>query len=156
MRAGNVCEIGLSTSISIQSTGALAVAGVISGQNSTGQTIGARAGDPSMFVVPPVEQFRQDYTFVAPPTFIENYAAITVPQGIQVALDDIQISKQDKLQSQIVEADGTTWVTYHVSINAGVHTLKASEPFGLVVYAYDDYVSYAFPGGLDLKPTTKQ
>jgi len=34
--------------------------------------------------------------------------------------------------------------------NDGVHRLKADRPVGLVVYGFDAYVSYGYPGGTDL------
>jgi len=34
--------------------------------------------------------------------------------------------------------------------NDGVHRLKADSPVGLVVYGFDAYVSYGYPGGTDL------
>ncbi len=34
--------------------------------------------------------------------------------------------------------------------NDGVHSLKANVPVGLVVYGFDAYVSYGYPGGTDL------
>jgi hypothetical protein len=34
--------------------------------------------------------------------------------------------------------------------NDGVHRLQADQPVGLVVYGFDAYVSYGYPGGTDL------
>lgn len=34
--------------------------------------------------------------------------------------------------------------------NDGVHRLTANQPVGLIVYGFDAYVSYGYPGGLDL------
>jgi hypothetical protein len=34
--------------------------------------------------------------------------------------------------------------------NDGVHRLTADQPVGLVVYGFDAYVSYGYPGGTDL------
>ena len=45
---------------------------------------------------------------------------------------------------------------FNVAVEAGVHRLEADAAFGIVVYAYDDYVSYAFTGGLDLVPKSSQ
>ncbi|MEZ4464669.1 MAG: hypothetical protein R3F43_09250 [bacterium] len=33
----------------------------------------------------------------------------------------------------------------------GVHRLTGNQPFGIIVYAFDDFVSYAFTGGLNLE-----
>jgi hypothetical protein len=35
--------------------------------------------------------------------------------------------------------------------NDSLHTLVADKPVGIVVYGYDQYASYVYPGGLDLK-----
>ncbi|MCA9670705.1 MAG: IgGFc-binding protein [Myxococcales bacterium] len=37
------------------------------------------------------------------------------------------------------------------SQNDGVHRLRANRPIGLVVYGFDAYVSYGYPGGTDLE-----
>jgi hypothetical protein len=153
LEAGQVCEFGVLSPVAVESSGALLIGGVISGHQSTGQLFtGARAGDPSFFLVPPVEQFRQDYSFVSPPTYAGNYVAVAVPQGGSVALDGVAIPDAARLELRQAELDGTTWDFYNVAVEAGYHTMKSEQPFGIVVYAYDDYVSYAFPVGLDLKP----
>ena len=46
--------------------------------------------------------------------------------------------------------------SFSVALEPGVHQLESDRSFGLIVYAYDDYVSYAFPGGLDLIPKIKE
>ena len=33
----------------------------------------------------------------------------------------------------------------------GHHVFQADPIFGVIVYGFDDYVSYGYPGGLDLK-----
>ena len=37
-----------------------------------------------------------------------------------------------------------------LKVGDGVHSLDASAPVGVVVYGYDDDVSYGYPAGLDL------
>ena len=32
----------------------------------------------------------------------------------------------------------------------GVHFIRSSEPVSVIVYGYDQYVSYGYPGGLNL------
>ena len=48
--------------------------------------------------------------------------------------------------------DGSVWLFKHWSVEAGVHKLSAQTPIGLVIYGYDDFVSYALPAGFDLAP----
>ena len=38
----------------------------------------------------------------------------------------------------------------------GAHTITSSEPSGVIVYGYDQYVSYAYTGGLDLEEINKE
>jgi len=44
-------------------------------------------GDPSMTMAVTPEQFRKDYTFLAPADHLENFADILVPKGATVILD---------------------------------------------------------------------
>ncbi len=45
---------------------------------------------------------------------------------------------------------GTYSVYRHRITKAGAHTITSSEPAGVIVYGYDQYVSYGYTGGLDL------
>lgn len=151
--AGQVCEFGTLAPVAVQSSGALIVGGVISGHHSTGlKYYGAHAGDPSFFLAPPVEQFRDSYSFVSPPTFARNYVGVAVPHSAAVALDGVSVEPQARLELRNVELGHTTWDIFNLAIEPGYHTMNSNERFGIIVYAYDDYVSYAFPGGLDLRP----
>lgn len=158
MGAGDVCEIGLKQALAINSDAPLLIAGVISGHQSTGLTsYGTQAGDPAMFLLPPVRQFRRDYSFVTSPTFKKTFAAIIAPastqfsyQGASLAPDRIHSSSSTSLLDE-------RWEIFSVDLDDdGLHTFEASSPFGMIVYAYDDYVSYAFPAGLDLANDTKE
>lgn len=157
MAEGEVCELGLREAAGVEASGSMLVAGVLSGHQSTGLTnYGTEAGDPSLFLTPPAEQFRRDYSFVTPPTFEETYAAIAIPKGVEVTYQGRYIAEDAQLERREVSLAGRRWELFNIQIEAGVHQLRADEPFGLIVYAYDDYVSYAFPGGLDLVPRMKQ
>lgn len=46
---------------------------------------------------------------------------------------------------------GTTRVYKHVEITDGPHRVQGDAPFGILVFAFDDFVSYAFTGGLNLE-----
>ena len=37
-----------------------------------------------------------------------------------------------------------------IRVKDGVHVLKSSKPVGIVAYGFDQYVSYGYPGGLNL------
>ncbi len=149
--AGQYCEFGTLDALGLHSTGALIVGGVLAGHHSTGRDrYGSHAGDPSFFLLPAVEQFRTSYSFVSPPTFEKNYVAVAAPRAAAVALDGVSIEPEQRIQLAQTTLEGARWDLYIVAVEAGYHTMEASERFAIVPHAYDDYVSYAFPGGLDL------
>ena len=45
----------------------------------------------------------------------------------------------------------TGWGLTRVEVDAGVHRMSGSQPFGVLVYGFGSYTSYAVPGGLDLR-----
>ena len=46
---------------------------------------------------------------------------------------------------------GSSFVFKHIELPVdGPQSLIGSQPFGIIVYAYDDFVSYAFTGGVNL------
>ncbi len=153
LAAGETCEFGTLDGLAVTSTGDVIVAGVLSGQESTGlASLGANAGDPSLFVVPPAAQFRNNYAFIAPPTYARNHVTIAAPAGQAVVLDGRNIEAAFRNQLTKVRVDGQTWDLFVVAIEPGLHSIESERPFGIMVYAMDDYVSYAFVGGLDLLP----
>jgi hypothetical protein len=38
-----------------------------------------------------------------------------------------------------------------VAVSDGVHVAQAEQPFGVISYGYDQYVSYGYPAGLNLE-----
>ena len=157
LRAGQSCEVGLEEVAGLTSSGPLILAGYLSGHHSTGiETFGKSMGDPAMFVMPPVLQFREDYAFVTPPTFKKTYFAIAIPKGTPLLHNGAFVKDEEKIEPQEVTLEAFRWEVFQVAVTPGVHTVSAARRFGLLVYAYDDYVSYAFPGGLNLQPRIKE
>lgn len=153
LEAGQACEFGATKATAVRSSAPILVAGVISGHQSTGvSAYGRQAGDPSMFLLGPVEQFRNQYAFANPPTFKRTYVTVTAPPGSPVTIDDRSIPAEERLERGSVTLDGQRWEVFTLAIEPGVHEMESTAEFGIVVYAYDDYVSYAFTGGLDLRP----
>lgn len=146
LRAGAFCEFGTRRAVQIDSTAPVMVMGIISGQNSTGLVgQGAHAGDPSIFLVPPDRQFRRDYTFLTPGTYFSDYVTVVTPVGNELLLDGEPVDL-----AAAVSIAGGAYIYQHIEVDPGAHTIQGRGPFGIVVYAYDDYVSYAFTGGLNL------
>ena len=47
-------------------------------------------------------------------------------------------------------SSGETWQVARFPVGAGVHFILADQPLSIIVYGYDQYVSYGYPGGLNL------
>lgn len=106
----------------------------------------ADTGDPAFILAVPVEQYRTDYSFLCPDAFEFDYVTITAPVDAVVNLDGELVPDEE-------------WETfgrgdYHVArilIEDGAHTVTSDLPVGIVVHGYDSFVSYGYPGGLDIR-----
>lgn len=110
-------------------------------------------GDPAFGIVAPTEQYRRSYTFLVPPTYVENWANVVAPLAAQgnVQLDGEPIGALSPI--------GTSrYGSAQVQLSAGVHHLEVvgdgltslDRIAGLMVYGYARYTSYLYPGGLAL------
>jgi len=129
-------------------------------------------GDPAFIHVPPTEQFRRSYVFLTPDLYAFDFIVVIAPRGTTMEFDggalpdSCEVSGADgsdphvaefltyKCQlsfPEIVEGAGSTWRVLPGDQNDGVHTLRASQPVGLLLYGFDSFVSYGLAGGTDLK-----
>jgi len=102
-------------------------------------------GDPAFILTVPVEQFRDEYTFLTPTAYKEDYINVIAPTTAFVQLDGADIPV-----SSFTSIPGTNYMVARLPSSDGAHSLKASQPVGLVVYGYHDDVSYGYPGGANL------
>ena len=109
---------------------------------------GAEIGDPAFTLAVPVEQWRNDYIVLTPPAYDQgDFLNVMAASGVEILLDGTPVD------SDLFEAIGDTgYMAARVPVDDGVHRLNASEPFGVIAYGYDEDVSYAYPGGMDLEP----
>ncbi len=102
-------------------------------------------GDPSMFTVPPYQQFGGHYTVLTPTTgFRANYANVVVPASAAsgMTLDGAPIS------ATFTPIPGSAYSGAQVSLTTGVHHFDGTAPFGLTMYGADSYDAYSYQGGL--------
>jgi hypothetical protein len=144
--AGQHCEFGTQEAVQISATQPVLAMGVLVGQEPAAEGFPNRSGDPSIFIVPPVAQFRTAYTFLAPSTYFGDILLAQVPMDAELRLDGQPVDLGDA-----VVIAGSPYRYVRIPIEDGAHRVESDRPFGIVVYAYDDYVSYAFAGGLNLK-----
>lgn len=150
---GEYCEFGTREMFHAESNKPFSLAGFMSGQASVTDVIGpgSHAGDPAMHIVPPARQFRDNYEFLIPPTYHVSYVSVITSPDQTVELNGETIDPTDH-DHQVLD-DGSVLVA-HLQVQPGPHHIEADEPFGLVAYGYDDYVSYAYTGGMNLTKDT--
>ncbi|WP_437681556.1 IgGFc-binding protein [Sorangium sp. So ce131] len=162
----------------IDSSEPVVVSQVMASQNATGVRQGLPGGDPSLIILPPIEQFRPDYVFLTPDKYAFDFISVIAPPSAVVRLDDVALSPEE---CEIAPADGLTdeqrggdapaLVVYRCQLSFatidpdrpapdnvrpgrqrdGVHRIAASAPVGLLVTGFDSFVSYAYAGGSELR-----
>lgn len=139
---GEFVELTSLADFEVIGTNKLAVAQFMVGQHYSDDP--PEAGDPSMALGVPVEQYRNRYTFLAPTTYDANYLTVVHPIGVLPTLDTAPIA------GDTVEV-GDEYARTNLEITAGIHFIEADEPFGITVYGVGSFTSYMYPGGLNLK-----
>ena len=133
------------------------------GSAAAGVASGLPGGDPSLLLVPPVEQWRSDYTLVTPDTYAFDFLVLTASTAATVYLDGLVVD------AKVCDATvNGAYTVYRCQLsfpivgplgvlggrqNDGVHRVQADEPLGVLVYGFDSRVSYAYPGGTELGDT---
>lgn len=158
------------------------------------QAADAGTGDPAFLLAIPIEQWRQDYVFLTPNKYAENYMSVAAPvhkscsltsakKGAECATDEecadpgLPAVAGSCADDVVVWFDGEPiapdlWKPINKNfklsrlfVQPGVHKVKAlavkdnngvPQPRAVAVdvYGYDQYVSYGYPAGLDLKDLT--
>jgi hypothetical protein len=168
------------TNFRIEGDGALAVMQVIASQGeifgNNPAAISLPGGDPAAVIVPPVEQYREEYVFLVPRLYGFDYIVIIAPREAEVLLDEAPLPDSCIVTPAdgIVREDGDVppeFVTYQCQVSFpdvigqvnqraivddgiqfdGVHRIRASREIGIMSFGFDNFVSYAFAGGLDLE-----
>ncbi len=141
----------LNTPFVVEGTAAFAVASFMVGGvlQMPGTDATNSQGDPSFSMEVTPEQFRKEYTFLAPVDYMENYADVLLPNGASVLLDGKAISVAP------TAIGGSGWSTVRLPLDAaggGVHKLSTDHELGLglQVMGFGFATSYYYPGGLNL------
>lgn len=111
----------------------------------------AGTGDPSYIIGVPIEQYRTAYHFLAPSKYEHDYITIVAPRDAVVTLDGETIDDSEFFAF----GDGTYRAAYR-KISDGAHSIRSDKKIGLFSYGYDQYVSYGYAAGLDLKELSEE
>ena len=173
---GDFHEVRAFTDFTAQASGPVLVEQVMASQEACGIRQGLPGGDPSMMMVPPLEQARSDYVFLTPDKYAFDFVTVVAPASAKVLLDGQPIGPE---VCEVAPADGLTneqrggdpaslvyrcqlsFPTIDPSVdpavvtatnqNDGVHEVVADQPVLVVVMGFDAYVSYAYAAGTELK-----
>jgi hypothetical protein len=122
-------------------------------------------GDPSLILLPPVEQWRDRYLFLVPNKYAFDFLMLAAPVGTEILYDGLPIDDVLACEYELVGeiGEGDQAVEYQALRcplsepqpgsdgfqDDGVHSLEAvgGASFGLVVWGWDSFVSYGYPGG---------
>ena len=151
LTAGQLVEIDVTAGFEVTADQPFAITSMMKSgtvQNGCTATADCYIGDPSMTDEVAVEQYRQDYIFLAPEDFAFNWADVLVPTGANVQLDGAALAGT-------AEVITPGWSVIRVPLmggaNKGAHKLTADQPVGLQVMGFGHATSYSYPGGLNLK-----
>lgn len=146
-KAGDFLRVETTDSFSLAATGKIQVVQFLMSQGQT-QPIGGApgTGDPSMMIVPPSQQYRNEYVIRTADGFGTNWITVVRPAGVTVLVDGAAIA--DSVFENL--GDGTWEYAYH-QVSTGTHTVQSEQPFGLMVYGYGSVTAYGYPGGMLLE-----
>jgi hypothetical protein len=178
---GDWREVTVLTDFMAESSEPVMVAQIMSSQDASGVKRGLPGGDPSLVIMPPIEQFRPNYVFLTPDKYAFDFVSIVAPPQATVLLDDVLLSSAE---CEVTPADGLTeeergsatppFIVYRCPLafpiidplltapdnvlpgvqNDGVHRLVSDYPLGVEVTGFDSYVSYGYAAGTELREIT--
>ncbi|MGR5422398.1 hypothetical protein [Vibrio sp. PNB22_4_1] len=117
-------------------------------QYSPGSSFDGVRSDPFMMIIPPSEQFLDEYTFTtlgADSGFSNGFVSVVIPT------DDVESLTLDGelVDSSIFAPIGISGYSgAQLPLTQGSYRLEAAVPFGIYVYGFGNYDSYGYTGGM--------
>jgi hypothetical protein len=174
---GDWASLTSSHHFTLDSDAPVALASVSPSQEDANIPNALPGGDPSLIVIPPIEQFRANYVFLTPDKYSFDFLRIIAPPGASVALDGRLVTEIPTCEK--ASADGLTdmvrggppaQVVYSCQLsfpkidmskprpdnlsaglqNDGVHRILSNQPVGMLVDGFDYFVSYGYAAGTEL------
>jgi hypothetical protein len=155
LQPGEMHEAWAQEDIIVESTTPIMVAQILVSQAYTV----AYTGDPALTYFPPVEQYRERYVFLTPPTWTANYFVLSTPYMVgndgpsmgNFTLDGGALP--DGCVEQVAgELSGVEYWSIVCPVSEGAHLIEGDTNFGLTAYGYGPAGSYAYTGGADVRP----
>lgn len=155
LQPGEMHEAWAQENIIVESTTPIMVAQILVSQAYTVAYI----GDPALTYFPAVDQYRDRYVFLTPPTWTQNYFVISTSYGYggdgpsmgNFTLDGGALPP-DCVQEVAGLLGNVEYWSITCPITEGAHLIQGDTNFGLTAYGYGLAGSYAYTGGADVKP----
>ncbi len=138
----------------------------VGSQETTGIPAGLPGGDPAFVAVPPMSQWRSDYVVLAPSGYAFDFLVIVAPQSASVLLGGAPLpdtcersalgdSDDDVLRCQLSFPEIRTPnprrppEIHPGSQGDGARRIESDIEIGVLLYGFDEFVSYAYAGGTE-------
>ncbi len=118
-------------------------------------------GDPEFVNLIAPQEFLPTYVFMTDPTYA-NTNLVVVRKDFGQGFTDVKLDCIPSPLTGWQTIGGTVYQYTRVDISKdakgqgqcdnGLHTISSSNPFGLTVWGWDQYVSYAYPAGASVQP----
>jgi len=128
---------------------------ILVAQYSNGSNYDGVISDPFMVLVPPVEQFQAGYSVTTPASgFAANFINVVVPTTAvaSVRLDGAALTPANIVAGAFAPISTSGYSGAQLIVGLGSHRVGADLPLGLIVYGFDAFDSYGYPGGMSLAP----
>lgn len=151
LKRGQWVEYQASVSHLIKANNPVQVGHFMTGSNypghasTCGDQVKTGIGDPAFTIGVAVDQYLNDYVFLTPPGYSDDWVNVTHPVGAAITLDGQPLAEPEEV------IEGTGFAVTRASLPDGVHRITSADAFGIMAYGYDCDVSYAYPGGMLLK-----
>lgn len=148
LMAGEWCEVKVAVDTKAEATQPVLIAKYLesaiwsNGNPLVPMSMGS--GDPSMSIVVPAEQFRDEYTILVPSQYDMSYVSISTPMNGTVRIDGNDVTST-------LTVFATDYKAGRSLVTAGQHVITCTAGCGIEIMGYSEAVSYLFAGGLDLR-----
>jgi hypothetical protein len=173
---GDYLDIPSSVPFVISSDSPVMLMSVSASQQATGVPSNLPGGDPSMLVIPPLEQFRTSYVFQTPFEYAFDFVRIIAPEEAVVVFDSRTLDDWGctRVTAGTLEAplgNPSRYVVHTCDVdfpvidpnlsspdnviesgrNDGVHIIESDRKIGVLVNGFDTFVGYAYAAGTELE-----